>query len=342
MILLPLALAALSQDQGATFLKPAWSRLAVPRAVDHVAVMTDGQTTLTRSGPWMREDLVGKNYAETTISNVETGFSYHFTRDANGGVGGLTITGRATAVRQTVRKTRETHRLLGEICTVWLFSWDRIVEHNCLTRDGVLLWQRVVGSGNDISSSTAASIVRRRVLPAEVSLPAGLLNLSFWGGWRSPTAARGDTVWLTRPANEGSGSLLLRRLGLYSLRDEVTGNRRFRTFQGDGITLNLHEMSDGRLERLDLSRTGARDDMMTPAVPEIRKTILGENCTVYGHELITAEANRVQCRTADGLILEEINYSRGRSTTLTATRIERGATVFAEVAPPANVLRPTR
>lgn len=342
MILLPFALAALSQDQGATFLKPAWSRLAVPRSVDHVAVMTDGHTTLTRSGPWMREDLVGKNYAETTISNVETGFSYHFTLDANGGFGGLTITGRAAAVRQTVRKTRETHRLLGEICTVWLFSWDQIVEHNCLTCDGVLLWQRVVGSGNELMSFKAASIVRRRVMPAEVSLPANLLDLPAWGGWRSLPAARGDTVWLARPANEGSGSLLLRRLGRCSLREEVAGNRRFRTFQGEGITINLTEMSDGRLERLDLSRTGTREDSMTPAVPEIRKTILGESCTVYRNAMIMADFARVECRTADGLVIEEISYSRGRPTTLTATRIERGTTVLAEVAPPANLLRTTR
>lgn len=342
MLWLPLALAALPQDQGTSFLKPAWSRLAVPNAVDHVVVMTDGSTTLTRAGPWIREDLVGKDFSETTISNVETGFSYHFTRGTDGGLGGLTITGRASAVRQTVRKTRETHQPLGETCTVWLFSWDRIVEHNCLTRDGILLWQRVVGSGYDLFSFKAASVVRRRVLPAEVSLPAGLLDLPAWGGWRSSPAARGDSVWLARPVKEGSGSLLLRRLGPYSVRDEVAGDRRYRSYRGEGMTLTLHEMSDGRLERLDLSRIGATDDRMTPTVPEIRKTILGETCTVYGHELITAESNRVQCRTADGLILEEITYSRGRSTTLTATRIERGATVFAEVAPPANVLRPTR
>lgn len=354
--MLSLLLLSSLPQAGAWFDKPAWARFASPTAADHVAVMRvrrgwgapgEDRATITRSGGWLREDIVEAGKRSTSISDLRSGLSYHFARGGDGRYARLTISGRPGAVRLAVEKTRQTDHLLGEACTVWSFKADNYTEKNCLTADGILLWQSVVAkSGAEISSARAISIVRRRVRPREARPPADLLRLESWTATAvSGSRAPNDEVVLR--ASPGSRapveSLDIRRLGSAVFTDRRNARGRTRTFSGGGTTLTLDEQPDGELVRLDIVRavrSAGPSRGPVPLASPRTKTILGETCTLYDMAPGVADFAQTECRTRDGIVLEQSTWTRGRGATLTAVSIVRGKLRPADLAPPASILAP--
>ncbi|NYT39366.1 hypothetical protein HZY97_01230 [Sphingomonas sp. R-74633] len=354
-MLLALLLAADAQAD-TVFAKPGWSRFAVPVAADHIAVMRvkrgwgppgEDQATLTRSGHWLREDGIENGEKSTSISDMQSGVSYHLARFPDGRYSGLSIIGKARATPLSIEKTAQTDSLLGESCTVWQFKAKEYTEKNCLTADGIMLWQSLVSGrdGGELSSAKAVSITRRKVAREAAEIPAELLRLTSWGEWQ-PGAAGGpnDDVLLRGAADTPSESFRVRRLGKARMTEWTDGRQTTRVFIAPGMRLSLNERADGGLIRLDLNRDPQNDnpnlllgkEIKVPGAPS--KTILGERCTMFDMAPGVMDYGELECRTANGLILERVTTSRGRTTTLVAVRIDRGTLRPGDLAPPADIL----
>jgi hypothetical protein len=343
----------------AQFAEPAWARFAVPQAADHIAVMGvirgwgpsgEDRATITQSGPWLREDVIERGASSTSISNLESAMSYHFTRQSDGQFGSLSISGKHGATLRTVEKTDETDQLLGETCTIWLFKADTITERNCLTADRIMLWQSIVGrSGTEISSAHALSITRRKIRLEEVEVPSDLLQLGSWNGWSlEPAQGLNDEVLLqsaiTGMTPGKTESLIIRRLGLSVMTDRTSDRGRTRVFSRPGIHLTLNEKPDGSLDRLEVTRVPPTAASAGPfgkpvqLVPPKTLTILGEPCSVFDMAPGVSDFGRTQCQTTDGLVLAEDTVGRASRSLLTAVRITRGKLGATDVTPPADIL----
>ncbi len=229
---------------------------------------------------------------------------------------------------------------------MWLFKADSYTEKNCLTADGILLWQSIVGKHGELSSARAISIARRPVRPKEAQPPADLMRLNSWRmAMPSGSSMPNDEVVL-RAAPEPGGreeSLDIRRLGSIVVTDHRSARGRTRTFSGQGMSLTLDEQPDGALDQLAIARTprgaGTTGPFGKPVHPAPgKKTILGESCTMFDLAPGVSDFARTECRTRDGLVLEQSTWTRGGGATLTAVSIARGRVRPADVVPPRNIL----
>jgi hypothetical protein len=353
-----MAVAAQTQAVG-PFAKPAWARFAVPWAADHVAVMSvkrgwgppgEDQATITQSGTWLREDVIERGKSSTSISNLQSAISYHYTRLSDGQYGSVTISGKHGAAVRVLEKTNDTDYLLGENCTIWLFKADGFTEKNCLTSDGIMLWQSIVGhSGTQLSSARALSIKRRPIRSDEVEIPPDLLELASWNGWsvKRPMGLNDEVLLQSAPTTLRKESLLIRRLGASVMTDRTNSRGRSRVFSGQGVRLTISEMPDGSLDRLDLTRVqpsallSGPFGKAAPLSPPKTLTILGELCSVLDMAPGVSDFGQTQCHTQNGLVLEQDTVSWGSRSTLVAVVVTRGKLRPADVSPPANILLAT-
>ena len=343
------------------FTWPADARVAIPVAVDHVAVMVvkrgwggggDDRLAVSRSGRWLREDLVERGRPMTTMSDLRSGISFRYAA-RDGRYRSLMVRGTSQAARITVDRTDRTDRLLGENCTVWRFSRDGIVEEMCLTHDGIALWTRVKGSGgNELGASRAESIVRRPLTPAEVQLPPDLLRLSSWTDKRNgPSASTpNDEVLLALPqsgALAARRTVTTRRRGVSRSVDDRLPNGRRRHYVGADFTVAFDEGPGGVLQTLAISAIDPRQPALANEGVRIgesgTKTILGEMCTMFDAAPHVSDYDLTECRSADGAVLEMSERSWGADLgPLVATRISRGKLSAADMLPPDDLFGAAR
>jgi hypothetical protein len=357
MVPLMFLIAAAAQTQvGSPFVKPAWAQFAVPWAVDHVAVMSvkrgwgppgEDRATVTQSGGWLREDVIERGKSSTSISNLQSAMSYHYTRQPDGQYGSLAISGKHGAALRVVEKTDDTDRLLGENCTIWLFKADGLTEKNCLTTDGIMLWQSIIGhSGTELSSARALSVKRMPIQSEEVEVPRDLLSLASWNGWsvKRPTGLNDEVLLESAPTSLRKENLLIRRLGASVMTDSTSGRGRSRTFSGQGVRLAISEMPDGSLNRLDLTRVrpaaipSGPAGKPAPLSPPKTLTILGEQCSMFDMAPGVSDFGQTQCQTQNGLVLEQNTVSWGSRSAMVAVAVTKGKLRPADVSPPANIL----
>ena len=343
-----------SPDEPTTsFLRPEASQFMMPHAVDHTAVMVvdSGSSslptvTITRSGIWQKEERRLGDTTQTSLANLATGTSWLFDKGVDGRFLSLTISGTQASHRQTVEKTDESDKALGETCQVWRLARQALTEEDCLTSDGLLLWQKVLGyDGYELASAHAISIQRRSVEPELIAPPVGLLDLSSWGDWVDASPALpNDDVMLQFGGDAGTSSpqtntLHIRRLGSLYASDKHSGGFRSRIYSNATYTIRIDEMSGGDYYQLNVMPSPAKANVPDKlAQPAQSRKVLGETCQVYGIDAVM-DYWQSQCRTDDGIVLEEMTGGRGASFAVSAIHLLRGAMTTEDVAPPADVLQ---
>ncbi|MDB5674191.1 MAG: hypothetical protein JWM65_1173 [Sphingomonas bacterium] len=368
-LLLPLlpAIIAASPEQSlaakpavANFVQPELAAFAVPDAGDHVVVLLvkhswgppgGYRVTITRSGRWLKEEAENA----TTISDLRSGASYYYV-GANGKFERLSISGPSQGRAIEVTNTGKTDRLLGETCTIWRFIWKGmgggIADLNCLTRDNILLWQRVTSDrGDDLGSARAVSIVRRNIRPAEFALPDGLVRLSTW--FRPPvaTATVNDEVQLGDAATgrtDMPSTMRVRRFGDH--RADLTATRRGRDYHwaGGGTGIRFSEDAQGRPARLDFEQSPKPGDVSAlqspkPVTPRKIRSIMDRSCVVTDMAPGVSDFGQIDCRTENDLMLARTEYSRGGMRfDVVATRISIGMLTPRDMMPPDDLLDPAR
>lgn len=342
------------------FSRPDTARLAAPDAVDHVVTMEIGDSSkpaevhrviVTRSGGWLKEE----DGAFTSIADLHGGSSFSYGR-LHDRYEGLSISGPSRAIAFTLQKTRETHRALGEICTIWRFegrrNGDPFVEKNCLTRDNILVWQRVESDrGYLMSSARAISIVRRPVKPAEVRLPGDLMLVSTWTKGIPGTTTdllpnddvslASDGLSAMRP---GMPDLMIRRLGPYRVTRQLTGMGQIWRYFDGSVDIFYEENGDGSLRRLEMRRTEKPVYDLPfkgrPIRPTTKRTILGHDCALWDSAPDLNDFGQIDCLTPDGMVLERLENHGGAQSDLVATRAVQGKLAARDMAPPAEMLDP--
>ncbi|CAL4869997.1 hypothetical protein MMA231_04295 (plasmid) [Asticcacaulis sp. MM231] len=136
-------------------------------------------------------------------------------------------------------------------------------------------------------------------------------------------------------------SILIRRFGDLSMRDDRTQSQRIRTYLSVDYRLTVSELPSGILERMDLvprhpeQERGVR---RVPLKPPQYQTVLGERCQVFDMAPGVMDYSNLQCLTKDGLTLSERTGGWGSSYGGSAARLARRTLVYADLAPPADIL----
>jgi hypothetical protein len=253
---------------------------------------------------------------------------------------------RATGGRQT---------WLGESCTVWSADPAPAATHlkgavrlSCVTDDGITLWYKIVEPSRVTASGEATRLERRPVALHEVLPPPTLLALDLWksdAGW---------TFMRTTPEHE----TVMHAKGIVDAEKRVRTTR-FRhpwkqveeTLDGVRTSLTVSHVSTGTsfsynnanafrpegvmimqssVQRFDAREKGRSLNRL--------ETILGEFCLWFDAQPGMMDAGVSECRTGDGIVLKQVNWSQGGSHSWTAARFVRRRVSFAEVAPPPALL----
>lgn len=260
-----LAPSAVGATQQLTFDRPAWVAYMTPKSVDYVAEFVEDNPTrkgrghlfIYRSGSLQREQVTLSNgFVENGYADLSTGLSWQVTQNVDKKLLGLSASGSDQLHSVSLHKTPGIDHLLGETCHVW----ERVTpgrageaapaEKDCITSDGILLWQKIFyGDGSVLQSAKAVSLKRRRVKPFEVTIPDVAITLSSYGQWLPDAMALpNDEVELqsSRPDKQGPmESIVIRRLGDTSIRDDRSQSRRTRLYTGHDYVLSVEERDLG-------------------------------------------------------------------------------------------------
>jgi len=341
---------AAAQPLPATFVRPGWSAYVEPKATDHMATMMvkepgrpQKQVTIRRHGALQREDISENGHDYSVFVDLDAGLSWRLARQRDGSPFDLSILGETENDRKVLRKTPGTDRVLNETCIVWDMAGPERKAYDgkhteCITDDGILLWQKVFyADGSLMSEARATSITRRRVAPAEVALPRDALKLSAYGDWTPGSTARhNDEVLLTYGT---TAQLRVRRLGVLTMTSDSTGGTLSTTYTNATYSLSVQETADGALYRLDLSlRPTPPADWPPSGEHTTAVTVLGLRCQLYNMTPGVQDYGETQCRTSDGMLLEKAVQTRAGGRVYTATQVKRGSMKITDVTPPADIL----
>jgi hypothetical protein len=293
-----------------------------------------------------------------TFSNLRSGKSFRLGVGQNGRYRSLNVSGPFTTsaglsphtgvnpyaapllVLVSRRRTGARDSVLDEACEVWEYSLGyehdhyRNTELHCLTSDGILLWSR---SGE--ITDRAVSVERRESAPEYMRPPNEVFDWTYWTRLvadTEPTAKEGprDEVRLRSAATHETQTL--RRDSGWTYSDTANGDvRSVFISNGDGtITLSYGEsIANGPLSLFVSVWPQTAFPRPTPvraARPSER--VLGEACDWF--EKPAGIYPILECRTADGILLQTIYRSRARiDVQLTAIAISRRP-LFFNLAPP--------
>ena len=68
--------------------------------------------------------------------------------------------------------------------------------------------------------------------------------------------------------------------------------------------------------------------------------VLGETCSWFDMMPNVMDAGLHECRTADGIVLKDVRFSRGSSFPSVATRLTRRPVALSEILPPRDMMAP--
>jgi hypothetical protein len=327
------------------FLRPGWLQFMVPKAVDHIAEMSvqdptrrgEGNVFIYRHGLRQREETAYANGRKgVSYGDLATGLSWRVGLNGDGTAHDVVMSRTDDAAR-FITKTRRTGRHLGEKCTVWILArhptgrHDTLVEENCLTTDGILLWQKIYSGDTLLSSTRAITIKRRHVSLDEVTVPTFALRLSSFGYWSDqPKLAPNDEV----RRHDGS---VARRLGQLEMTLERPGTY---VYANGTHRLRLDFNAGGALVRLEVTPKAKLNQAFTrrPFKPRRLLTVLGERCEMYDMMPGVQDSGLTECLTQDGLSLKRMRYNRGSRGEGIAVSVSRGKMTVKDVAPPTDIM----
>lgn len=330
------------------FARPGFSSYLLPGKTQYTIILEDkgwGSTVkVMRSGDRIREETTRHGKTEIVIADLGTGLSFKFTYLPDGRYGELFILPPAANESWTMRRTGETDSHLGHSCSVWEIPHGTtgIVERDCLTPEGVPLWQRILSSLGEIRAAETTSVSLAPVKEETVTLPADLLQVRSWGDWSRTTEGPNTEVRLQSASQDDApaSTLHIKRLGPYGMsafRDQDYGGE---TYIGEDVSISVTRTHGGQLQMVSVNRSA--DELFgkgEPVVPARIRNILGEDCTDYDMARNVADYTQTDCKTEDGILLERESTSWGKPrATLTATFVRRDKLTIEDVAPPSDVL----
>lgn len=334
------------------FARPQWVAFMMPAAVDHVVELAvedpfaNGVTTavIYRSGSRQREDVTRKGGAtESRYADLATGFSWQIGGSDDART--LSFSPGRSQDAYLITRTSQTDHVLGETCKVWRLQRQglehdvRWREEDCLTHDGIVLWQKVFDvSGALMRSAHATSIKRRPVTASEVRVPATALTLASYGDWTTAKSRVNDEVLMEPATGEPATgeSSLTRRLGALSMTEEIASSLRYRTYVNGAYTISL-VYREGSLIRLDVEPSGPALPK-TPFQPVKTQSLLGETCQWFERRPSGGDGGLSECITSGGLVLARNRESIGGMSSVVATSKSVGKLTYSDVAPPMDLL----
>ncbi len=318
-----------------------------PRAVDHVMVMVanrgsgppgEDRHAITRSGPWLRDDLTTQGRTEVHHADLRSGTSFSYARGEDGRIRNLHASRNPRSDRYHRYRRADTGRratALGESCRVW--STTRLgVEAghgvnwlSCETEDGVQLWRRAesMGSGSELSSARAVSLARRPVRADQARIPADFFRLDSWRAgaiWRDVAGYR---VRLVQQSGTVSRERFLQRQGDWGSSDTWGSDGSRRLFMYNNVAaLVFHHESGRRPVLMQITRQSAEWSVEQWVEQEGRppEIVLGERCRWMRWAALVADAFHLQCQAEDGVPLKVEEGGRGRRDVFVATNVRRG------------------
>jgi hypothetical protein len=346
---------------------------SLPNAEDHVVTMVvkelarvTGERVITHHAGWSRIDHTEKGRRATSYFGHVDSIAVSVARGTPREIDHLSIIRGpdqhcSPGLDCDGFRTGERQAFLGESCQVWnVFRTrepDRIfAKLSCVTDDGIELWQRYTGNHGVSRSMEATKVERRSVLPSEVLPPADLLSLKSWMDPVEPMP---------------SGSLLLAandfEVVMEAMRDDLSGRRKvtrtvrqhapwiytedvgairdgWRTVsihnEASRVHVRFESAATGDFKRLAISKSPPGDGSPSPKPPTDGRVeiILGERCQWFDMTPGMMDAGLSQCKTPDGIVLNELNWSRSGEQRLVAVRVQRRAVALSEVLPPSAVL----
>jgi len=272
-------------------------------------------------------------------------------------------------------KTGETRAVLGESCEVWNAARTEpgsteLARLSCVTQDGIELAfqdisQRstVIEDGkipkSVIISGEATRIERRPVAAVQVRPPVEALDLATWAqptdGASSTSGAPGDVEVViesepgtTTPATRITRTV--RRHHPWALTDEHVGEAE-RTLQvrndASNFSASLYFRSNVVPHMLVMGKssppppqTKPQSTAYDPVDLHNNEVVLGERCAWFDMMPNVMDAGLHECRTADGVVLKAVHFSRGSKYPLAATHLTRRPLALSDVLPPAEMLVP--
>lgn len=342
-------------------------------APDHVVTMTtksfgreSGTRTHTHHAGWTRIDVIERDRPSTRYFGHADSVLVHAPSVQPGDVTLFTVRRGdepASYVNRNKFMTGETRTILGETCHVWNVlrgTNTSLALLSCVTKDGIELWRAYVGHMGEVSSGEATRIERRPVAASVVRPPVEALNLQAWNvsldkKSTAPDGSSGDFEAVIESVDEtgapsGRVTRVVRRHLPWTSVDErrADGQRSWDVHNESSYfslriqflpQIGLHSLSIGRTPPPPPEQIKAQI-RAKPIEPERSETILGERCIWFDAMPGAMDAGLHECRTADGLVLKKLRFSRGSYQNFVATRLTRRPVALSEVLPPAELLSP--
>jgi len=351
LIFLPaLILAAVSSAEP----HPAWRRMppeertATPNAVDHIATAAVGygrsierRDVVMRAGNWIRSDRTADGSTTVHHSDLRSGTSFSYSRNANRGIEAIRVARDAEASpynRMHRAPTERRARLRGEICRVWRTTdvgpaTDR-EWLSCETRDGIQLWIREQwgATGDLLLRSRAATVARRRVPPDEVRPPINFFAIgAFPDGpaWTEPGPDYRVVLESDSVPGGGRGRQIIQRRGAFRSRDFQYDDGSRRLALGRGAFSIYYEEEPGgrpislRVNQMPDDNTVTIGGERVPIEGREPETILGETCRWMRSTVTTSHYRGFECETGDGIVLATDEQSMAGHIVYRATSISR-------------------
>lgn len=349
MIWLAAALAAASPADA----EPAWrlmppeDRTAVPEAASHVVTLVSHvrrslyrRERVARSGDWIRNDRTQDGRRTTHFSHLGSNTSFSYSRGADGRIAAIRVARDRSATpynRMHRTATGRYERALGQRCQVWRIapvgelagdsSWL-----SCETRDGLQLTVSERWRDNLIVERRAVAVSRRPVARETVRPPAlffAIASLPAGPAWSEPgpdyrVVLRSDSV-----DAGGPGRIIIQRRGAIRSFDSQNddGSRNYSVTQG-AFHIGYWQEPGGRPTALWVNRLSDEDSPVIQgrrATVEGRapETILGETCTWTRSTIVMSHYRRIDCETADGIVLATDEQSYAGHNVYRATSLSR-------------------
>jgi hypothetical protein len=343
------AAAGLTDPAAAGRRMPPEERTAAPAATAHVANYEisfertiERRDVVMRAGDWVRSDRTTDQHTTVHHSDLGSATSFSYSRGAGGRIEAIRVARDAAALpyyRMHRAATGGRGRLLGEPCWVWKITDVEPLTPSewlsCETRDGIQLRVREQSrQGGDLLQVRRATRMSRRPVPLdEVRPPAdffALASLPDGPAWSEPGPDFRVVLESASVSGGGPGRQIVQRRGAFRSRDfqDADGGRRLALGQG-AFTIFYEEEPGGRPIRLTVDRM-PDDDTVTiggdwiPVEGREPERILGETCRWMRWTITMSHSHRVECETADGIVLQTDEQSMAGHTVYRATSLSRG------------------
>jgi hypothetical protein len=310
------------------------------------------ERTITRLGPWIRDDRFFQGKQSIIFSDIRTGTSYSV-EPLQTGYRSLSIT-RSYSTESPFTRTKLGQRdnVLGEECEIWSILPAPIEHTECVTLDGIPLWSRM-NFFNDapLHSEQTISLERRESPLPYVRPPNELFNWSYWvrkGEKDNANSKALPDIEVTLTSADGNQTQTIRRHWpwTYVNTARLDGTHSL-SIRSPAVQLDYDDQRRSLWVRLSDAHgqliPGNIYDLLSAGVAPIAisvppERVAGETCTWFDVEPSVADAGRGECRTRDGIPLHIRTWYIGTITSeLTATRISRRPLPLQAVTPPRSV-----